>query len=94
MQVMIMNVWSTCTGIESQPGKVSGAWIFKGTRVPVSALFNNLNGGATIDEFMEWFPGVTRRQVEAVLIHQIESLDGGHNHADTAGSQRTKASQA
>ena len=74
-QVMTMNDWSTCTAIESIPGKVSGAWIFQGTRVPVSALFNNLKGGATIDEFMEWFPGVTRRQAKAVLSHQIESLE-------------------
>ena len=84
---MIMNDWSTCTGIESQPGKVSGAWLFKGTRVPVSALFNNLKGGATIDEFMEWFPGVTRHQVEAVLSHQIASLESGPDHEDTAGPQ-------
>ena len=43
-----MNDWSTCTAIESNPGKVSGAWVFRGTRVPVTALFNNLKDGATI----------------------------------------------
>ena len=53
--------------------------LFKGTRVPVSALFNNLKGGATIEEFMEWFPGVTRHQVEVVLTHQIESLEKGQH---------------
>ena len=70
-----MNDWSTCTAIESNPGKVSGAWVFRGTRVPVTALFNNLKDGATIEEFMEWFPGVTRRQIEAVLTHQMQSLE-------------------
>jgi uncharacterized protein (DUF433 family) len=49
------------------PGKVSGAWLFKGSRVPVTALFENLEAGATIDDFLEWFPGVVREQVEAVL---------------------------
>jgi uncharacterized protein (DUF433 family) len=80
-----MNDWSTCTAIESNPAKVSGAWVFKGTRVPVTALFNNLSDGATIDEFMEWFPGVTRYQVEAVLIHQAQSLENRPNHENTAG---------
>ena len=87
------NDWSARTAIESEPGKVSGAWAFKGARVPVSALFNNLKGGATIDECMEWFPGVTHRQVDAVLTHQIESLESGADHEDTAEPQRTKASQ-
>jgi uncharacterized protein (DUF433 family) len=49
------------------PGKVSGAWVFKGTRVPVQALFENLEGGATVDLFLEWFPGVTREQALTVL---------------------------
>ena len=49
-------------------------WLFKGTRVPVRALFENLEGGATVDEFLEWFPGVTREQVEAVLEHAQRSL--------------------
>ena len=88
-----MNDWSTCTAIESISGKVSGSWVFRGTRVPVTALFNNLKAGATVDEFMEWFPGVTRQQVEAVLTHQIQSLESGPDHEDTAGPQRTKTSQ-
>jgi uncharacterized protein (DUF433 family) len=66
--------WSTCAGVERIPGKVSGAWLFAGTRVPVSALFENLEGGATIEEFLEWFPGVTRDQVIAVLTHAARSL--------------------
>ena len=70
-----MNDWGMCTAIESNPGKVSGAWVFRGTRVQVTALFNNLKDGATIEEFMEWFPGVTRYQIEAVLNHQMQSLE-------------------
>jgi len=60
--------------VERVPGKVSGAWLFKGTRVPVAALFENLESGATVDDFPEWFQGVARKQVEAVLscIHAIE----------------------
>ena len=88
-----MSDWSTCSAIESIPGKVSGEWVFKGTRVPVAALFNNLKEGATIEEFMDWFPGVTRDQVEAVLIHQIQSLEKDAGHEDTAGPQRAKTSQ-
>ena len=52
-----MNNWSMCPAIESNPAKVSGAWVFKGTRVPVATLFNNMRDGATVDEFMEWFLG-------------------------------------
>jgi uncharacterized protein (DUF433 family) len=59
--------WSSCLAVERVPGKVSGAWVFRGTRIPVTALFENLEGGATIDDFLTWFPGVTRQQVEAVL---------------------------
>ena len=66
--------WSTCTGVERHPQKLAGAWIFSGTRVPVSALFANLEGGATVDEFLEWFPGVEREHVNAVLEHAAKSL--------------------
>jgi uncharacterized protein (DUF433 family) len=66
--------WSTCEAVERNPEKVSGAWLFRGTRVPVSALFENLEGGATIEEFLEWFPGVSRQQVKAVLEHAARSL--------------------
>lgn len=67
--------WSSCTAVERSAEKVSGAWLFKGTRVPVKALFENLEGGATIDEFLEWFPGVGRGQVEEVLEHAQRSLE-------------------
>jgi len=66
--------WTTCSAVERITGKVSGAWLFKGTRVPVSALFKNLEDGATVSEFLEWFPGVTREQVESVLEHIGQSL--------------------
>ncbi|MBI4584495.1 MAG: DUF433 domain-containing protein [Planctomycetes bacterium] len=66
--------WNQCPAVERVPGKVSGAWLFKGTRVPVKALFENLEDGARVDDFLEWFPGVTREQVEAVLEHAERSL--------------------
>ena len=66
--------WSQCAAVERTPGKVSGAWVFRGTRVPVKALFENLEGGARVDDFLEWFPGVTREQAEAVLRHAEQSL--------------------
>lgn len=66
--------WSRCAAVERNPGKVSGAWLFKGTRVPVKALFENLESGARVDDFLDWFPGVTREQVDAVLQHAELSL--------------------
>ncbi len=67
--------WSQCPAVERDPAKVSGAWVFKGTRVPVKALFENLESGARIDDFLQWFPGVTRKQIEAVLAHTERSLN-------------------
>lgn len=66
--------WTQCSAVERVPGKVSGAWVFKGTRVPVQALFENLEGGATVDQFLEWFPGVTREQALTVLKFAESSL--------------------
>ena len=66
--------WSQCPAVERVPGKVSGAWLFKGTRVPVKALFENLESGARVEDFLDWFPGVSREQVEAVLRHAEHSL--------------------
>lgn len=65
--------WSKCPAVESDSGKLSGAWRFRGTRVPVSALFENLEGGAMVEEFLRWFPGVSRAQVDAVLEHAARS---------------------
>ncbi len=61
--------WSTCHPVERNAGLVGGAWVFRGTRVPVAALFENLEDGARIEQFVEWFPGVSMEQVRAVLEH-------------------------
>ena len=66
--------WSRCPAVERTADKVGGTWLFKGTRVPVRALFENLEGGATISEFLDWFRGVTLKQVEEVLQHAERSL--------------------
>jgi uncharacterized protein (DUF433 family) len=66
--------WSQCPAVESVPGRRSGAWVFKDTRMPVSTVFENLEAGATIEEIMEWFD-VTREQVVAVLEFAARSLD-------------------
>lgn len=71
---MKMLDWTTCPAVERDSQKVSGAWAFRGTRVPVSALFENLEGGATVGQFLQWFPGVTRQQVDAVLEHAARSV--------------------
>ncbi|MGV3662877.1 MAG: DUF433 domain-containing protein [Prosthecobacter sp.] len=59
--------WSECPSVWIDAERLSGAPAFRGTRVPVSALFNNLGSGASITEFLEWFPGVTPEQVKEVL---------------------------
>ena len=66
--------WSQCSAVESIPGKVSGAWVFKDTRMPVSLVFENLEAGATIDEITEWFH-LPREQIAAVLEFAARSLD-------------------
>lgn len=66
--------WSQCPAVERDTEKVSGAWVFKGTRVPVKALFENLEDGARVDDLLDWFPGVTREQIEAVLEHAEQGL--------------------
>ena len=66
--------WSECHAVERAPERVSGAWVFTGTRVPVRALFENLEEGASINDFLQWFPGVTREQAVAVLTHAEHSL--------------------
>jgi uncharacterized protein (DUF433 family) len=66
--------WTTCPAVERSAETLSGAWRFKNTRVPVKALFENLESGATVDQFLEWFPGVTKDQVRAVLECAEKSL--------------------
>ncbi len=65
--------WSSCPAVERDPRRVSGAWVFRGTRVPVSALFENLEDGADMVQFVEWFPGVTTEQARQVLDHAAKS---------------------
>ena len=69
-----MAVWNQCPAVERDPDKVSGAWLFRGTRVLVASLFENLRDGATAEQFLDWFPGVERWQVESVLDHETRSL--------------------
>jgi uncharacterized protein (DUF433 family) len=66
--------WSQCPAVESVPGKVSGAWVFRGTRMPVATVFENLEAGASIDDIIEWFD-VTREQVTEVLNFAARSLE-------------------
>ena len=64
--------WSQCPAVESIPGKVSGAWVFKGTRLPVATVIENLED-LSIDEVIEQFD-VTREQITAVLDFVAHSL--------------------
>lgn len=65
--------WSTCPAVEQDPARVGGAWVFRGTRVPVAALFENLEDGASVQDFVAWFPGVTLQQTRTVLEHAARS---------------------
>ena len=66
--------WSSCPAIESIPGNVSGAWVFKDTRMPVSLVFENIELGASIEDIMEWHH-LNREQIVAVLEFAARSLD-------------------
>lgn len=66
--------WSQCPFVESVPGKVSGAWVFRNTRMPVAAVFENLEDGMTIDELVELYAGLTRDHVKSVLDFAARSL--------------------
>ena len=59
--------WEHCRAVERDPDRLGGVWVFRGTRVPVSALFENLKDGASVEQFLEWFPGVDGWKVQAVL---------------------------
>lgn len=67
--------WLSCPAVERNPDRVSGAWVFRGTRVPVESLFQNLEDGASIADFVQWFPGVSQDQVRTVLEHAARSLE-------------------
>ncbi len=76
-----MTDWSMCPAVESVPGKVSGNWVFKGTRLPVYTLFENLAEGATIYDFLDWFGGVDESEVKEVLEHVARDLRAKAAHA-------------
>ncbi len=66
--------WSLCPEVERDPLRLGGAWVFRGTRVPVLALFENLEDGVQIAQFVEWFQGVNIEQAHGVLDHAAKSL--------------------
>jgi uncharacterized protein (DUF433 family) len=67
--------WSQCSVVERVPGKVSGAWVLKGTRMPVATIFENLEAGASLDDILAWYDGLDRKQVQAVIEFAARSLD-------------------
>jgi uncharacterized protein (DUF433 family) len=79
---LVMIDWSSCHAVERDSDRVSGAWVFRGTRVPAAALFENLEDGALASQFVEWFPGVTMDQVRTVLAHAAPS--GPHSRRRAA----------
>ena len=70
--------WSRCSAVESVPGKVSGAWVFRGTRMPVQTVFDNLEAGMSVEEITQVFD-VTPEEVRAVLHFASESLATAHD---------------
>jgi uncharacterized protein (DUF433 family) len=70
--------WSQCSAVESVPGRLAGAWVFRDTRMPVSAVFENLEAGATVEDIVQWFD-LTQEQVIAVLEFAARSLDAPHS---------------
>ncbi len=67
--------WSQCAAVERVPGKLSGAWVLRGTRMPVATIFDNLEAGANIDDILQWFDGFDREQVKAVIDFAARSLE-------------------
>ncbi len=77
--------WSTCQALERDSTKLSEAWVFRGSRVPVRALFENLAGGATVEQFLTRFPGILREQVDAVLAHPAATVEAYNAHVERDG---------
>jgi len=67
--------WSQCPAVESVPGKVSGAWVLRGTRMPVATIFENLEAGASLDDILSWCDGLDREQVKSVIDFAARSLE-------------------
>lgn len=84
---MFLAMWdcTQCAVVERVPGEVSGVWVFKTTPVPERALFENLEEGATVNDFLTWFPCVTHEQVEGVLEHAERSLPGPEHATGRVG---------
>lgn len=85
--------WSQCSAVESVPGRLGGAWVFRDTRMPVSAIFENLEAGASVDEIMDQFD-VTREQIQAVLAFAIRSLDLPYMDAPPASTDTAAPAHA
>jgi uncharacterized protein (DUF433 family) len=82
-ETMAVLDWTQCAAVESVPGRLGGAWVFRGTRMPVSAVFENLEAGASVDEIMDQFD-VTREQIQAVLEFAARSLDAPFSTLDAS----------
>lgn len=67
--------WSQCAAVERVPGKLGGAWVLRGTRMPVATVFENLEAGASLDDLMSWYDGLDRKQLQAVIEFAARSLD-------------------
>ncbi|HEX9223508.1 MAG TPA: DUF433 domain-containing protein [Candidatus Acidoferrales bacterium] len=67
--------WSQCPVVERIPGKVSGAWVIRGTRFPISLIFENLEDGATVENIVEWYEGITPEQIRTVLEFAAHSAE-------------------
>ena len=80
--------WAQCPAVESIPGKHGGDWVFKGTRLPVYALFENLAEGATLHDFIEWFGGVEESEVKAALEHVAQDLRARVSHEVQLAGER------
>ena len=75
--------WSQCSAVESVPGRLGGSWVFRDTRMPVSAVFENLEAGASVDEIIDQFD-VTLEQIQAVLVFAARSLDAPSSSMDAS----------
>ena len=67
--------WSQCPAVERVPGKLSGAWVLRGTRMPVATIFENLEAGASLDDLVAWYDGLDRKQIQTVIEFAARSLD-------------------
>lgn len=85
--------WSLCPAVEGVRGKTGKEWVFKGTRMPVVTVFENLEAGATVDEITTWFH-VSREQVAAILEFAALSLDAPHIHSSSVVANRISRKRA